>query len=120
MEAGAALWLSWLRGKYVWHAPQGLTPTAGEGWGSAQAPPPPVQVRVTSKGNVPKNSGQPGVGSGPHTPWRSWQVDSHQVSLPGSAQLRLTPGCHLPTPGMAAHFQPRSAMHYCLTSLGKC
>lgn len=34
---GAALGLSGLRGRYVWHAPRGLVPTAGEGRGSSQA-----------------------------------------------------------------------------------
>lgn len=71
-------------------------PTASwEGRGSTKAshPTPTVQVRVISKGNVPKNRGWSGVGSGPSTPQRSQQVDSHQVSLPGNAQLRLTPGC---------------------------
>lgn len=37
---GAALGLSWLRGRYVWYASGGLAPTAKEGRGSTKAPHP--------------------------------------------------------------------------------
>lgn len=63
---GAASGLSWLRGRYVWHASGGLPPHSQgrKGVCSSTTPPPLVQVRIVSKGSVPRNRGQPGVGSG--------------------------------------------------------
>ena len=63
---GAASGLSWLRGRYVWHASGGLAPHSQgrKRVCSSTTPPPLVQVRIISKGSVPRNRGQRGVGSG--------------------------------------------------------
>lgn len=59
-----------------------------------RTPPLPVQVRVISKGNVPKNGGQSGVGSGPGTLWRSQSGRCSPGELARESQLRLCPDCH--------------------------
>lgn len=59
-----------------------------------RTPPLPVQVRIIYEGNVPKNSGQSGVGSGPGTPWRSQSGRQSPGEPARESQLRLTPDCH--------------------------